>query len=66
MELKKYYIEVPLNGITSLQNIMNIYQAVKMLLVGHTYTFTQTDGQTGDLISLLSFLESRLINKTFC
>jgi hypothetical protein len=28
-------------------------------------TYTQTDGQTGDLISLLSFLESRLINKTF-
>jgi hypothetical protein len=35
-----------------LPNFMEIYQAVKKLLVG--------DRQTGDLISLLSFLESRL------
>jgi hypothetical protein len=33
-----------------------IYQAVQKLLVGGTQTHTQT----GDLISLLSFLESRL------
>jgi hypothetical protein len=42
---------------------MKIYQAVQKVLVG--------DRQTGDLISLLSFLESRLItnackNKTDC
>jgi hypothetical protein len=48
MILKKYCIEVPLNDITSIQNFMKSYQAV------------QTDRQTGDLISLLSFLESRL------
>jgi hypothetical protein len=35
---------------------MKIYQAVQNLLVG--------DRQTGDLVSLLSFLESRL--KTAC
>jgi hypothetical protein len=44
----------PLNGITSLPNFMKIHQAVQNLLVG------QTDRQTGDFISLLSFLESRL------
>jgi hypothetical protein len=35
---------------------MNIFQAVQNLLVGDT----QTDRQIGDLISLLSFLGSRL------
>jgi hypothetical protein len=35
---------------------MKIYLAVQKLLLGDT----QTDRQTGDLISLLSFLESRL------
>jgi hypothetical protein len=35
---------------------MKIYHAVQMLLVGDT--------QTGDLISLLSFLESRLKKKS--
>jgi hypothetical protein len=49
-----------LNGITSLPNIMKIYQAVQKLLVGHTHTHTHTE--TGDLISLLSFLEGRLKN----
>jgi hypothetical protein len=45
-----------LNGITSQPNIMKIYQAVQKLLVGDIQTHTQT----GDLISLLSFLESSL------
>jgi hypothetical protein len=36
---------------------MKIYQAVQKLLVGDT----QTDREIGDLISLLSFLESRLV-----
>jgi hypothetical protein len=36
---------------------MKIYQTVQKLLVG------DTDRQTGDLISLLSFFESRLINE---
>jgi hypothetical protein len=39
---------------------MKIYQVVQTLLVGDT----QTDRQTGVLISLLSFLESRLITKS--
>jgi hypothetical protein len=35
--IKNYCIEVHLNGITSLPNIMKIYQAVqKLLLRGHT------------------------------
>jgi hypothetical protein len=37
---------------------MKIYQAVQKLLVGYTQTHTR---ETGDLISLLSFFESRLI-----
>jgi hypothetical protein len=37
-------------------NFVKIYQAFQKLLVGDT----QTDRQTGDLINLLSFLESRL------
>jgi hypothetical protein len=56
MELKNYCIEVPLNGITSIPNFMKIYNVVQKLLVGDT----QTDKETGDFISLLSFLESRL------
>jgi hypothetical protein len=40
-----------LNGITSIPNFMKIYQAVQKILVGDT----QTDKQTGDMISLLSF-----------
>jgi hypothetical protein len=44
----KNYVEVTLNGITSVPNFMKIYQVL------------QKDRQTGDLISLLSFLESRL------
>jgi hypothetical protein len=46
------YIEAPSNGITSLPDFMKIYQAVQKFLV--------RDRQTGDLISLLSFFESRL------
>jgi hypothetical protein len=50
-----------MKGITSVPNFMKIYQAFQMLLVGkkdrqHRYT----DRQTGDMISLLIFLESRL------
>jgi hypothetical protein len=43
--IKHYFIEVPLNGITSVPDVITIYQAVQKLLVG--------DRQTGDLISLL-------------
>jgi hypothetical protein len=66
-----------LNGITFLPNTMITYQAVEKLLVGHThthththiyiyiylfiYTYIHTDTQTDDLISVLSFLESKLI-----
>jgi hypothetical protein len=45
---------------------MKIYHAVQKLLVGdtqtdiNTHTHTHTHTQTGDLISLLSFLESRI------
>jgi hypothetical protein len=51
-----------LNGITPVPNFMKIHQVVQKLLVRdtHTHTHTETDGQTGDLMSLLSFLESRL------
>jgi hypothetical protein len=49
-----------LNGITSVPNFMKIYQAVQKLLVGDTVRLTQTDTQASDLISPLSFLESRL------
>jgi hypothetical protein len=45
-----------LNVITSVPNFMKMYQAVQKLLVWDT----QTDRQTFNLISLLSFLESRL------
>jgi hypothetical protein len=43
-------MEVPLNGVTSVQNFMKMYQAVQKL----------TDRQTGDMISLLSLYGSRL------
>jgi hypothetical protein len=39
---------------------MEIYRAVQNLLMWDTQRDTQTDRQTGDLISLLSFLESML------
>jgi hypothetical protein len=42
------------------QNFMKIYQVVQNLLVGDTQKDSQIDRQTGDLISLLSFLEMRL------
>jgi len=42
-----------LNGITSLPHFIKIYQAVQKLIKG-------TDRQDGDLISLFTFLESRL------
>jgi hypothetical protein len=45
-----------LNGIASIPNLIKIYEAFQKLLVGDT----QTDRQTGDFVSLLSFLESRL------
>jgi hypothetical protein len=51
-------MEVPFNGTTSVPNFMKLYQAFEKLLVGGTHR--RTDRQTGDLISLLSFLESRL------
>jgi hypothetical protein len=43
-----------LNGINSVPNFIKIYQAVQKLLVG------DTDRETGNSISLLSFFESRL------
>jgi hypothetical protein len=51
---------IALNGITSVTNLMKIFQAVQKLLVGDTQTDTETDRQTGDFIGLLPFLESRL------
>jgi hypothetical protein len=38
-----YCVEVHLNGITSLPNIMKIYQAVQKLLVGHTHMRVHAD-----------------------
>jgi hypothetical protein len=57
---KNYCIEVPLNDVTSVQYFIQIYQAVHKLLVGDRQTHRQEDRHTSDLISLLSFLESRL------
>jgi hypothetical protein len=45
-----------LNGIAAIPNLMKIYHAVQKLLVGDT----ERQKETGDFISLLSFLESRL------
>jgi hypothetical protein len=45
-----------MNGITSLPNVMKIYPAVQKSLVEDI----QIDTRTSDMISLLSFLESRL------
>jgi hypothetical protein len=39
---------------------MKIYQSVQKLLGGDTQMHRHIDRQTGDVISLLSFLESRL------
>jgi hypothetical protein len=53
-----------LNGITSIPNFMKIYRVIQKLLLEDTHTDRQIDRhralQTGDLISLLSFLVSRL------
>jgi hypothetical protein len=38
----------------------NLPSGSKVISGTHTHTHTQTDRQTGDFISLLSFLESRL------
>jgi hypothetical protein len=50
--IKNYCIEVPEKGFNSVPNFMKIYYAVQKLSVWVT--------QTDDLISLLSFLQSRL------
>jgi hypothetical protein len=56
--INKYGVEVCFNGMTSLLNIIKIYELVQTLLGGHT------DRQTGDLISLtFLFEESRLIKR---
>jgi hypothetical protein len=44
---------------------MKIYQAVQKLLVGGANRQTQTDRQTGDLISLLSFFGKKATNHSF-
>jgi hypothetical protein len=49
MGLKSYCIEIPLNGITFIQNFMKFNQAIQKLLVGDTQTNTQTDRQTDRL-----------------
>jgi hypothetical protein len=55
----KYGIEITFNGITSLLNVIKIYQLVQKLLGGDTHTHRQT----GDLTSLtFLFEESRLKN----
>jgi hypothetical protein len=47
-------VQVIFNCITCLQNCMKIHQSVQKLFVGDTHR------QAGDLLSVLSFLESRL------
>jgi hypothetical protein len=57
--IRKYGVEVTFNSMTSLLNFIKIYQLVQKLLGEHIDR--QTDGQTGDLISLtFLFKESRL------
>jgi hypothetical protein len=56
--IKSCRIEV--SCIISLQSFIQICRPVQNLLGGHTDTYIQTDGQTCDLISLLSFLECKL------
>jgi hypothetical protein len=51
-------IDIPCNGITYLQNFIQIYQLVQKLFEWETQT--HRDRQTGEFISLLSVLESRL------
>jgi hypothetical protein len=53
----------PLDDIKSVPNFMKIYQAVQKLLVRGTQTDKQTRRQTGDLISVLPFFETRLKNR---
>jgi hypothetical protein len=58
--VKNYCVKVSLYGVTSAPNFMKLYQAVQKLLVGDIQTDTHADRRTGDLISLLSFLKSKL------
>jgi hypothetical protein len=51
-------LKINLDGISSIQNFKKIYHMVEKLLVGNTQADRHTDRGTGDLISLLSFLES--------
>jgi hypothetical protein len=53
--LKKFDLEVTLNGSTFLPNVTKIHRSVQKLLVGDTQTDTYTDRQAGDFISPLSF-----------
>jgi hypothetical protein len=52
MRLQIIGFEVPLNGIASLPNFVKIYQTVQKLV--------EEDRQTDVMISIFSFLESRL------
>jgi hypothetical protein len=55
--IKKYGVEVTFNGMTYQMNFIKIYQLVQKLFGGDT----QTDIQTGDLMSLtFLFKNSRL------
>jgi hypothetical protein len=56
-------MEVPNNGITCLPNYIKIYLSFQKILGGHRETDSNRDRQTDDLISLLSFLGSRLIKR---
>jgi hypothetical protein len=58
--IMKYGIEVTLNCMTSLLNFIKIYQLVQKLLGG---THRQTDGQTGDLISLTFLFKGSRLKK---
>jgi hypothetical protein len=53
MGLKNHCTDVPLKGIISQPNIMETYLAIQKLLMGGW-------AETGDLVCILSFLESRL------
>jgi uncharacterized iron-regulated protein len=54
--IKNYCIEIHLNGVTSLQNIMKIYQAVQKLLVGDTHAHTHRHRQTDWILDKPTFI----------
>jgi hypothetical protein len=58
--IKKYGVEVTFNGMTSMLNLIKIYQLVQKLLGGG-----HTDRQDGDLISLTFLFKESWLKNSF-